>query len=173
MIIKAKKFILRPYRKGDEKSLQENINDANVTRFMSSRIPFPYKIKDAKWWINRSLKLRRMKKPSAVNFAIEVNGKVVGGMGVEYSNERHRAEIGYWLGKKYWNRGIMAEAVKLTTNFGFKKLKLKRIFATVFPKNKISAYILEKNGYKLEGIMKKYHVKNGKLIDALLYAKTK
>jgi len=51
MIIQTKRFILRPYRKGDEKSLVENINDKNVSKFMLN-IPYPYKPKDAKKWIN-------------------------------------------------------------------------------------------------------------------------
>ena len=59
------------------------------------------------------------------------------------------------------------------TDFGFRKMKLKRIYATVFTKNKVSVRVLEKNKYKFEGLMKKYHLKNGELIDAILYAKTK
>ena len=173
MIIKAKKFILRPYRKGDEESLVEHINDKNVSRFMSSRVPFPYKMKDAKWWINHCLKLARKKNPSEVNFAIDMGGKVIGGMGLMYKGERHMVEIGYWLGRKYWNKGIMTKAVNLMTDFGFRKMKLKRIYATVFTKNKVSVRVLEKNKYKFEGLMKKYHLKNGELIDAILYAKTK
>jgi len=47
MIIKSKRFILRDYRKGDEKSLQKNINDLDIYRY-TSRIPYPYKIKDGK-----------------------------------------------------------------------------------------------------------------------------
>ena len=173
MIIKTKKFTLRPYRKGDEESLRKNINDRNVTKYMSSRLPFPYKKKDAKWWIKNCLKQTRKKKPLAVNFAIDIGGEVAGNIGIAYESERHRAEIGYWIGKKYWNKGIMTEALGLTTNFGFKKLGLKRVYATVFPENKASAHILEKNNYKFEGLMKKHHAKNGRLIDALLYAKTK
>lgn len=67
----------------------------------------------------------------------------------------------------------MTKAVKLFTNFGFNKLKLRRIYANVFSINGASAKVLEKNGYKLEGKMKNYHIKDGKLTDALLYAKTK
>ena len=52
-------------------------------------------------------------KPSA-DFAIEIEGKAVGGIGnVPNSDvERISAEIGYWLGEKYWNKGIMTDAVK-------------------------------------------------------------
>ena len=67
----------------------------------------------------------------------------------------------------------MTEAVRIMTSIGFKKLNLKRTYASVFSKNKASARVLEKNKYKFEGLMKNYHMKDGKLIDALLYAKVK
>ncbi|MBI1935361.1 GNAT family N-acetyltransferase [Candidatus Woesearchaeota archaeon] len=168
-IIKFKNFILRPYGKGDEKSLIENINDKKVSRYMC-RIPYPYSMKDAKKWMKEFKKTNKNK--TACSFAIEINGELVGGIGL-MNIEKHKAEIGYWLGRKYWNVGIMTQAVKIATDFGFKKLKLRRIYATVFAKNKISAHILEKNGYQCEGLMRKYASKNGELYDVFLYAKTK
>ena len=119
-------------------------------------------------------KLVSMKSENGLyNLKIDINGKVVGGLGLMNKEKNHKAEIGYWLGKKYWNKGIMTKAVKLMTDFGFKKLKLKRVYATVFPKNKASVRILEKSNYKLEGLMSKHHKKNGKYFDALLYARIK
>ena len=155
-MIKSKIFILRPYRKWDEKSLIENINDRNVSKFMS-KVPYPYTMKDAKKWVNECRKSNKNK--TALSFAIDIGGKIIGGIGL-MNIEKRMAELGYWLGKKYWNKGIMTEAVKLVTNLGFKKLKLGRIYATIFVKNRASAKALENNGYKFEGLMKKYYVKN-------------
>ena len=170
-IIKSKNFILREYRKGDEKSLIENINDRYIYD-MTSRIPHPYKLKDARKFINKCIKLRRQKKKTAVYFAIDINGEVIGGIGID-SIEIYKGEIGYWIGRKYRNKGIATKAVKLMTDFGFKKLRLKRIYAHVLPKNKASDRVLEKNSYEFEGLLRKHHIKNGKLIDAELYAKIK
>ena len=103
---------------------------------------------------------------------MDINGNVVGGIGLN-NIEKHKAEIGYWLGKEYWDKGIMTEVVKLVTNFGFKRLKLRRIYAYIFIRNKASIRILKKNGYKCEGLLKKHHLKKGKFIDVLLYAKVK
>jgi len=167
MIIKSKKFILRPYRKGDEESLRENINDKEIYRY-TCNIPHPYLKKDAKEWINKNTKPNKKE----VNFAVDINGKVVGCIGFR-NIEKHKAEIGYWLGKKYWGKGIVSEALKHVSNFGFKNLKLKRIYAPIFVANKRSRRVLEKNKYKFEGKMKNYYMKDGKLIDCLLYAKTK
>jgi len=170
-ILKSKQFILRPFQKGDEKSLAKNINNKKIHR-NTLDIPYPYTLKDAKEWINKNLKETKKKKPSMINFVIDINGEVAGSVG--FSNiKEHKAEIGYWLAEKYWGKGIMSEAVKLVTKFGFNKLKLKRIYAYVFPFNKASMRVLEKNGYKLEGVLRKNVKKGTKFLDDYLFAKIK
>jgi len=67
----------------------------------------------------------------------------------------------------------MTQAVKLVTKFGFEKLKLRRIYAYIFSFNKASMRVLEKNGYKLEGILKKDTKKDNKFLDCYLFAKVK
>ena len=170
-IIKSKKFILRPYKKGDEKSLTLNINNKKIYR-NTLHIPYPYTVKDAKKWVSDNLKEAKNKKFKSINFVIDINGEVAGGIGFD-SIQEHKAEIGYWLGEKYHGQGIMTQAAKLVTKFGFEKLKLKRIYAFVFLWNKPSARVLEKNGFKLEGILIKNVKKDGKLLDNYLFAKIK
>ena len=67
----------------------------------------------------------------------------------------------------------MSEAVRLVTTFAFGELRLMRVYAYVFPPNKASARVLEKNGFKYEGRLRKAVVKDGKARDDLLYAKTR
>ncbi len=171
IIIKSKKFILRPFKRGDESSLRENINNKKIYR-NTLNIPYPYTLKDAKDWITKNLKEMKRKRPSMINFAIDINGEVAGGIGLE-KIEGDRAKIGYWLAEKYWGQGIMTKAVKLVTEFGFKKLKLKRIYAYVFSWNEASMKVLEKAGYKLEGILRKHIKKSNKFIDTYLFAKVR
>lgn len=167
-VIKSKNFILRPYRRRDAESLAKNINNKKIFR-NTANIPYPYTLRDAKKWIVRNMKERKKKKPVMINFVIDVNGEVAGSVGF-HKIEGHKAEIGYWLAEKYWGRGIMTEAVKLITRFGFKKLKLKRIYGRVYSFNKASIRVLEKAGYKLEGILKKNTRKGKKFIDDYLFA---
>jgi RimJ/RimL family protein N-acetyltransferase len=65
----------------------------------------------------------------------------------------------------------MTEAVKMVTKFGFNRLRLKRIYANVFPFNKTSMQILRRNGYRLEGIIRKNTKKDNKFFDDHLFAK--
>ena len=169
--IKSKQFILRPYKRGDEESLAKNINDRYVYRY-TLRIPYPFTVKDAKKWIERCIRHGKKSVKKEINFTVGINGEACGGIGLR-DIEKHKAEIGYWLAKKHWGKEVMTEAVRLVTNFAFKNLKLKRVYAPVFIKNKASARVLEKNGYKREGILRKHYMKDGKIIDAMLYAKVR
>ncbi len=171
MIIKTAKFILRPYKKGDEESLARNINDKTIYR-STLRIPYPYTLKDAKEWIKKNLKDGRKKKPDEINFVIDINGEVAGGIGLSEIKD-HQAEVGYWVASKYRNKGIITLALRKVTKFGFEKIKLRRIYACVFSLNKASMKVLKKNGYKLEGILRKEIKKGNKLLDNHLFAKVK
>jgi len=97
---------------------------------------------------------------------------VVGGVGLR-DVDGHKAEIGYWLAEAYWGRGITTEAVKLVVKYCFNRLKLRRLYAYVFPRNQASLRVLFKAGFKKEGLLKKNVVKNGKFFNDVLLAKVR
>ena len=122
------------------------------------------------------------------NFAICVDddGKFVpaGGIGLKTtnnSNTQHAVELGYWLGEQYWGHGIVSEAVSLVVNYAFsdqftkfnKDTKVLRIEACIFEHNQPSAKVLTKNGFTFESLKKHAYVKDGKLINGLMYTKFK
>lgn len=168
----SKRFILRTIQKGDEFDIAKNANDKTISR-NTAAIPYPYKLKDAKEWIKKCLNEEKKEKPETVIFVIIINDEVVGSVGLHSIVKNHKAEIGYWLARKHWGKGIVPEAVKIVTNFAFKKLKLKRVYARAYSFNTPSMKVLEKNGYKLEGIFKKDVEKKGKFFDSYNYAKVK
>jgi RimJ/RimL family protein N-acetyltransferase len=168
--LKSSKFMLRPFRRGDEVSLAKNINDKIIAR-NTLNIPHPYTIEGAMKWVDKNLREGKKKKPGMMNFVIEIGGEVAGSVGFN-EIKNHKAEIGYWLARKYWNGGIMTQAVQLLVQFGFKKLRLRRIYAFVFTFNSASVAVLKKSGFKLEGILKKHAKKGTKLFDNYLFAKT-
>jgi [ribosomal protein S5]-alanine N-acetyltransferase len=168
----SQRFILRNLRKGDELDIAKNINDKTISR-NTAAIVYPYKLKDAKSWVAKCLKEEKKKDAEVAVFAIVIDNEVVGAVGLHDIKKSHKAEIGYWLARKHWGKGIMPEAVKIVTDFAFKKLKLKRLYAGVYSFNPPSMRVLEKNGYKLEGIHQKDIKKEGKLFDKHLYAKVK
>jgi RimJ/RimL family protein N-acetyltransferase len=81
----------------------------------------------------------------------------------------YKAEIGYWLAKPYWGRGIMTDAVGAFIEYAFDEFQLEKLVAHVFDLNTGSTGVLEKNGFQLEGRLRKHYLKNGGMVDARVY----
>ena len=172
VILKGRKFILRHVKMSDLKSYHKNLNDKITAKMMMSQ-PYPCSLAYTKKEIQEETKNYKSKKPEREAFVIDVNGKAVGKLDIKdisYGYSKHKAELGYWIGKEYRNKGIMTEAVKLFTSYSFKKYKLKRISLYTRSFNKASRRMVEKAGFKLEGILRKNKWKKGKYIDDCIYA---
>lgn len=149
----------------------ENINNVKIAR-ATGPIPYPYRMEDALSWIDHTLKAGRKRKKTEVNFAIDKDGKVIGGVGLG-KIDGHEAEIGCWLGERYWGRGIMTSAIEAVTRYAFTDLRLERVYAYVFPSNKASVRVLEKAGYRYENRLRRHVVKNGRRRDCLLFTRVR
>ena len=107
----------------------------------------------------------------AFAFAIMVDNKVVGCIGVFQQGNIHRqtAELGYYVAEEYWGKGIMTESVKQICENVFDKSDIIRIYAELFAYNVASCRVLEKVGFQYEGTLRSNAVKNGKVIDMKMY----
>lgn len=168
MLLRGERCVVRPWRAGDADALARHANNANVAKQLRDRFPHPYSRSDAVAFL-------KFTTASGVptNFAIEVDGEAVGGIGYVPGSdvERFSAEIGYWLGERYWGRGIVTEAVRLVTEYLFAERNLLRLFALPFADNAGSMRVLEKAGYAREAIMRSSAVKGGVPRDQALYAR--
>ncbi len=167
-IIKTKDLILRKAKKGDMESLWENFNDGLVTK---SFVTFPTEKKFKSDFKQGILK----KEKDGERLVIEVNRKAVGKINISLFDpyNKTQAKIGYWIGKDYRGKGIVTKAIKLAVPYWMKKYKLKRVEARARTYNKASARVLEKAGFKLEGILRKNIYKDGKWYDDFLYARVR
>ncbi|HML04706.1 MAG TPA: GNAT family N-acetyltransferase [Methanobacterium sp.] len=165
MIIKCEKYILRNWKYSDLENLVKNANNSNIACNMRDGFPNPYTVEDGKKWI-------KFAGLSDAIFAITVNDKAIGSIGLNIGTdiERISAEVGYWLGEEYWGNGIVSSALKGIVEYGFKELKLERIYAVPLEHNIASRRVLEKNGFILEGILRKSVIKSGKIYNQALYA---
>ena len=142
-------------------------DDYEVWVTLSDSFSHPYTRANAEAWVSLHSGMNPV-----VDFAVcDVSGPI-GGIGFQTLTDdfRHSAALGYWLGKPFWGRGIMTNAVKATTAYGFETLGLIRIYARVHKGNDASARVLEKAGYELEGLLRKATLKQGVPIDHYLYA---
>lgn len=160
--------VLRQFRESDALVLAELCNNKKVWDNLRDTIPFPYKLSDAEYFIN-SCSNENPKLTFAIGYGDEFAGVI--GFVVQKDVYRLSAELGYWIGEPYWGKGIASRAVELATEYGFAQLGLVRIFAAVFEYNSVSRRVLEKNGYRLEGIFRNSVIKNGRIIDEYRYAK--
>jgi ribosomal-protein-alanine N-acetyltransferase len=161
--------VLRPWNEGDAPSLVRHANNYEVWRRLRDRFPHPYTQADAEQWIAFA-----QQQDPQTRFAIEVHGEVAGGITLELGSdiERCSAEIGYWLGEAFWGKGITTAAVRALTSHGFEAFNLTRIFAVPFANSSASARVLEKCGYVREGVMRRSAIKEGVVLDQVLYAVT-
>jgi len=164
------KIILRRLNAEDRLALASLINNKKIWDNLRDIVPFPYTIDDAVSFIN----FTKTEDPPT-NFAIEYEGDLCGMIGLTRQPDVYKktAEIGYWIGEPYWNKGIATEAVRLITAYGFDQLGFVRIHTGIFEYNPASMRVLEKNGFKKDGIFEKAVLKNGKIWDEHRYSKIK
>jgi RimJ/RimL family protein N-acetyltransferase len=170
MQLTLERCTIRPWRLNDAESLVRHANNRRVWIALRDFFPYPYTIEDAHTFLKSVIN----SEPVTL-FCVEVNGAAVGGIGIRIGADVHRqtAELGYWLGEEFWGRGIMTETVTGFTDFCFENFPLRRIYAEPFANNSASARVLEKAGFAFEGRLKNNVLKDGKLLDSLLYARTK
>ena len=122
------------------------------------------------------LRLNREKRKNGTeyNFSILLKGELVGAIGVKIDQHRkYIGEIGYFVHRDYWGKGIASSAVQLVEEFAFNHLKLRRIEIVTLMINKASQRGAEKCGYNREGIQQGKLAFDGKYFDAYIYAKIK
>lgn len=81
-----------------------------------------------------------------------------------------RAEIGFWLLKEYWGRGIMKEVFPKLYELGFVNLNLNRIEAYVVKENVKCKAAIKKVNLTHEGTMREFEIKNGEKISLDIYS---
>ena len=156
---------LRPPRVTDAPALADEANDPAVARTLRDYFPHPYSIDDALRFIERALEGGGGR--PATQFVIEADGELAGVMGVFVGEDvlRRNAEIGYWLGRRWWGRGIATAAVRLVTEYAFGELAVERVYAEVFGNNAASVRVLEKAGFREEYRLPAVVVKAGRVLD--------
>jgi RimJ/RimL family protein N-acetyltransferase len=156
VLLKGKGFTLRPYRIGDEVSLAEN---------SLSEAP---DLNEIRKWLGDVIGNQKV---ACVDFAICVDDKAVGHIGGHFE-KRHVFAIWYWLGNRFQGKGIMTEVLGLYTKYMFEAFEsLHRIEAETTTDNVSSKRVLEKNNFKLEGVMRKGEDFRGELRDKYMFSK--
>ena len=160
---------LRRWRMEDCERLAELADNRKIWLNVRDRFPYPYGVEEAEAWIKHC----DGEQEPVSQFAIEAEGILVGGVGFEALSDVNRigAEIGYWIGEPYWGRGIATSALHEASRRAFAGFPFERLQAMVFEWNGASMRVLEKAGYHREGRLRRSVVKDGQVIDSVIYAR--
>lgn len=162
--------VLREFTQDDIHKMAEFANNPKIAMNLRDGFPHPYTTDDAR----RFFDMVNFQHPKTI-FAIEYQGSYVGNISLSVGTDVYQksAEIGYFIGEPFWNKGITTKAVNLITKFGFQNLDIVRIYTGVFDYNLASQRVLEKCGFVREAVFWKAVCKYDKIYDEIRYARFK
>jgi RimJ/RimL family protein N-acetyltransferase len=170
MLLELGDMKVRSWHRDDLKALLRHANNPKIAANLRDQFPHPYTRSDGIDY----LEYAQTQEPQC-SFAIEYSGEAVGGVGFQIGRDiaRISAEMGYWLSEEYWGRGIATRAVTAMSDWAFDNYKLTRVFAMAFAHNAASIRVLEKSGFEREGVMRRSAIKQGEVLDQILFAKVR
>lgn len=160
--IATRRLLLRPFRRSDARKLPALLGDWDVARWLA-RAPHPYTVQDGRDWIKITRSIRRQRLGLSMAVVEKQDSALIGGIGLSFET----GEVGYWFGKAYWGRGYATEAVSAITEAGLNEAEMPKLWAGVMPGNQASCRVLEKVGYRSQGV-RPYEFRNREL-SALYY----
>lgn len=169
VVLSDRKLVLRPWRRGDARALARIANDASIAGMLRDVFPHPYTMVDA-----RSFLAHVANAPGpARNFAIELDGELVGGIGLVQFADVHRgtAELGYWMSAAHRGRGLASRAVKLLVRWAFNTLEIRRIEARIFGWNHASVRLAQRCGFHCESVRRGAVLKHDRVGDELVFVR--
>jgi len=168
LVLPSCKGRIRQHIDTDLPWLTRHASDPEVPRFLRNAFPSPYTESDAR------KRLAQVKtEPVLEGLALELDGEFAGTMACWIKEDvmRFTGEIGYWLARPFWGRGIMTEAVRVFSEHLLTQENLLRLEALVYEPNIGSARVLEKAGFTLEARFRKAIYKHGRFMDGLLFSR--
>lgn len=158
--------VLRAWQPEDEVALVAEANSRAVWRNLTHLFPHPYTAQDAREWVAAC----RKQDPSR-DLVIQVADEFAGVCGIVLGEGvgARTGRVGYWLGERFWDRGITSTALAAFLDYIWETFDVYRLQAEVFSWNPASARVLEKNGFSHEGTRRQAIFKDGELIDEWMY----
>ena len=167
--LSTERLILRRMTSKDTKTLFQFWSDDKITKYMNMNSFV--NIEQASYMVNFLNNL--FKNKEGIRWAIvrKEDDELIGTCGYNtWVKRSSRGEIGYELGREYWGKGYITEALKEVIRFGFEETRLNRIEAYVVPEASRSINVLEKLGFSKEGTLREYGYWNNRYWNEHVYA---
>lgn len=164
-------FQVRAWKSDDLEGLYQLVR-ASVTE-LSAWLPWchaNYSIQDTADWLNHCQRVGEANIEYPMGVFDAINGLPVGGVGINKINPATRtANLGYWTGTPWINRGVAKYAAREAIDFAFGILQLETIEIVVHPENIASRRVAEAIGAIFHGIVKERLIFCGNSVDAAVY----
>ena len=168
--LETERLILRQFTINDAEFMFKNwANDDNVTKYLTW--PTHKDINVSKYVLENVLILN-YKNNDSYQWAIvlkEINEPIGTISVVDKNDEIQMVEIGYCIGKQWWNKGITTEALNAIIKYFFEEIEVNRIEAWHDIKNPNSGKVMAKCGMKCEGHLRQSRKNNTGLSDSAIY----
>jgi RimJ/RimL family protein N-acetyltransferase len=165
-ILNTPRLILRELTLADAPAVHRLAGEREVAA-TTRLIPHPYPEGLAEVWISGLAD--RYAKGENASFAITLkDGPLIGAIGLLINLGDNHAELGYWIGKPFWNQGYCTEAARAVVAYGFESVNLQRVFANYFAINPASGRVMAKLGMQPEGVLRKHRFKWGEYVDLIV-----
>jgi len=166
--IKTTRLLLRSFRLSDAPIVQKLAGDPAIAD-TTLNIPHPYEDGMAEQWIESHEPYYKARKGATFAIVRRDASTLIGAIGLQVDSDVNTADLGYWIGKPYWNSGYATEAAIAVLDFGFDELELNRIHAVHLARNPSSGRVMEKAGMLLEGTAARDTRKRGTHEDLVSY----
>jgi RimJ/RimL family protein N-acetyltransferase len=148
-VIETRRLTLRAPERRDAGRLAELANDYDIVR-MTSRMPWPYRRQDAEGFVDRC----QMRDPRRdATFVIDLDDEGVTGCIGLFTPPGEPVEVGYWVGRSWWGRGLATEALKGALSWASREWGKRLVTAGHFADNPASAQVLIKAGFLYTGVV--------------------
>ena len=164
--LRTERSLLRPFRLDDVDDVFDYARDPEWALYLGGHIPQPYTRRDAEEFVAHAVLASWDTNP---DFAVELDGRVSGGVALEVRQTDAIAELGYALAKPHWGKGLMPEAARAAVDWGFERLGLAKVYAMVDLRHTRSQRVMEKLGMTREGVLRSHASVRGNRIDVAAY----
>jgi [ribosomal protein S5]-alanine N-acetyltransferase len=169
--LETERLRLRAFTEADAPDVKA-LAGAREVASTTLNVPHPYEDGMAEAWIGTHAPGYAAGEQATFAVTLKDRDTLVGAIGLTVVPDHVRAELGYWIGVPYWNRGYASEAAVAMLRFGFDELQLNRIYAVHLVRNPASGRVMEKAGMEYEGTLRQHVQKWGAFEDIAFYGLT-
>lgn len=162
------RLLLRPFTAADAGDVRRLAGEFAVAD-TTLNVPHPYEPGMAEDWIESHAPGWDAGELAVYAITLREGGELVGAISLQVDREYRRANLGYWIGTPYWNRGYCTEAAAAIVDFGFDTLELHRIHASHLARNPASGRVMQKLGMQQEGTLREHTRKWDRYEDLVVY----